>query len=163
MTFPRALLLLTLLLTASLGARAESRPVGPASLDQALRDAHLLAAGYEQAEVVRVAGDSMLPFFGDGSVLVTKPVAPERLLPGMVVVYRNRFGETVAHRVEGRTEDGWIVRGFNNDRADSTAVNASNLLGVVYGTFYSNGRVEDEAAVAAVLAHTPVALAAPAR
>jgi signal peptidase I len=133
------------------------------TLDRALADAHALADNYDGGAVVRVAGDSMLPFFGDGCVLVTKPVAPERLRLGMVVVYRNRFGETVAHRIEGRCEDGWIVRGYNNDRADSTRVEAHNLLGVVYATFFSNGRLQEADHVAALLAATPVALAAPAK
>jgi hypothetical protein len=145
------------------GAADRPGPVGPATLDRALADAHALAERWDGGEVIRVEGDSMLPFFGDGSVLVTKPVEMERLRPGMVVVYLNRFGETIAHRIEGQSDDGWIVRGYNNDRTDTTVVDAGNLLGVVYATFYSNGRIGDEGALAGWLERTRLALAAPAK
>lgn len=144
-------------------ARGADQPMGPLALEVALADAHRLAARHDGAAVLRVEGESMLPFFGDGSVLVMKPVSPERLRPGMVVVYRNRFGETVSHRVESRDDTGWVVRGYNNHGSDSTRVTADNLLGVVYATFYSSGQVDDPAALASVIDGTVVALAAPAR
>lgn len=156
-------LCLVALLIGATRANAADRPVGPLTLDRALADAHRLAARHEGGEVVRVEGDSMFPFFGDGSVLVTKSVAPERLRPGMVVVYRNRFGDTVAHRLERLAEDGWVARGYNNEQEDSTRVSECNLVGVVYATFYSNGRIGDEGAVASLLEGTRSALAAPAR
>jgi signal peptidase I len=152
-----------LLSGAVLANGATERPVGPLTLDRALADAHRLAARHEGGEVVRVEGDSMFPFFGGGSVLVTKSVAPERLRPGMVVVYRNRFGETVAHRLERLADDGWVARGYNNEQEDSTRVTESNLFGVVYATFYSNGRIGDENTIASLLEGTSVALAAAAR
>ncbi|HEX2100274.1 MAG TPA: S24/S26 family peptidase [Candidatus Synoicihabitans sp.] len=150
-------------LVAACGMYASGGPLSPMTLDGALTDAQRLAARHEGGQVMRVEGASMLPFFGDNSVLVTKPVSPERLRPGMVVVYRNRFGEIVAHRIEAHSEGGWIVRGYSNPADDSTLVCAENLLGVVYATFYSNGRVSDGGDLAAVWAQTPVALAAPAR
>lgn len=159
----RFLLVLVALGAATAGARADRAPVGALSLETVLGDARSLAARYDGAQVVRVEGVSMLPFFGDGSVLVMKPVAPERLRVGMVVVYRNRFGETVSHRIEGRDEGGWIVRGFNNESCDSTRVTPENLLGVVYATFYSNGRSQNPQTLASLLEGTTVALAAPAR
>ena len=80
----------------------------------------------------------------------------------MVVVYTNRFNETVAHRVVARTAAGLEVQGYNNDRADSTVVTDANLLGVVYVTFHSNSQV-DAPMLASVNGGTQVALAAPAR
>lgn len=159
----RILLAIVAIIGSVVSVRSADYPVGPLSLDVALSDAHRLAARYEGAAVVRVQGESMLPFFGDGSVLVMKPVAPERLRPGMVVVYRNRFGETVSHRVESRDDAGWVVRGYNNSDNDSTRVTAENLLGVVYATFYSNGSAADPIALASLIEGTTVALAAPAR
>ena len=143
---------------------AAARPASSVSLSTALTDAHKLASRKGDT-VVRVEGVSMLPYFGDGSVLVVRKAAVEALKAGMVVVYRNRFGETVAHRVENRTTEGWTVRGANNTATDSTVVDAANLVGTVYATFYSDPRGGAEAVeIAGVLAKsTPVALAASAR
>lgn len=143
---------------------AAVRPASSVSLSVALKDAHRLAA-LKGDKVVRVSGTSMLPYFGDGSVLVVREAAPEALRAGAVVVYKNRFGELIAHRVEGRTEAGWTVRGANNSDRDSTLVTAENLVGAVYATFYSDPSVAvgEFALTDAVAAGTPVALAAPAR
>ena len=140
-----------LLLTGSMwaggltAAPAEMRvnPRSEVALTIAVRDAQALAAQRKDCRVMRVEGDSMLPFFGSGAVLVIRSVSVEKLKPGMVVVYRNRFNETVAHRVVAQSGAGNIVQGYNNDRADSTAVDAANLLGVVYATFYSESPVAD--------------------
>jgi len=164
--FSRFLLAVAALL-AAVAMRAEKavprHPFTPFSLEAALTDAHLLAARHPGAGVVRVEGRSMLPFFGDGSVLVVKRIAAADLRVGMVVVYTNRFGETVAHRVVAGAPDRWTVRGYNNDAPDTTVVNDANLHGVVYATFYSNGRSSDPRAYEILAADTRVALAAPAR
>ena len=128
------------------------------SLATAVADGHRLANKAGDS-VVRVSGTSMLPYFGDGAVLVLRSMAVDSLKPGMVVVYRNRFGETVAHRVEARTAAGWTVKGANNASADSTLVTAENLMGTVYVTLYSDAG----SSMAAAVANTPVALAASAR
>ena len=144
------------------GAVAAEKPSTGVSLSVALHDAKQLAAQNPALRVLRVEGNSMLPFFGSGAVLVVKPMPASGLRTGMVVVYTNRFNETVAHRVVARTEAGLEVRGYNNDRADSTAVTDANLIGVVYVTFHSNSQV-DAPMLAAVNGGTQVALAAPAR
>ncbi|HEY0944422.1 MAG TPA: signal peptidase I [Opitutaceae bacterium] len=147
------------------GYSAESlRPYAPFSLESALSDAHTLAARHTGAQVVRVEGRSMLPFFGDGSVLVVKGLSAAQVRPGMVVVYQNRFGETVAHRVIAPAPGGgWVVRGYNNAEADTTIVDEANLVGVVYATFYSNGRATDADLLASLTQGTLLALAAPAK
>ena len=167
----RGLLLLAVI---AVGARAEGvrfsrgveadKPAATVALSVAMADAHRLAA-IKGDKVVRVEGASMLPYFGDGSVLVVKAAKLDALREGMVVVYKNRFGETVAHRVDARVADGWTVRGANNLAADSTVVTTENLLGTVYATFYSDPRTREAslAAVGALAAVTDVALAAPAR
>src|SRR4051794_39322299 len=81
----------------SRGAEA-GKPAATVALSVAMTDAHRLAA-IKGDKVVRVQGASMLPYFGDGSVLVIKSARLDALREGMVVVYRNRFGETVAHRI----------------------------------------------------------------
>lgn len=167
----RPLVLLAVLVT---GARAEGarfdrgveadKPAAAVALSVAMTDAHRLAA-IKGDKVVRVEGVSMLPYFGDGSVLVVKAAKVDALRAGMVVLYRNRFGETVAHRLEARVADGWTVRGANNLAADTTVVSAANLLGTVYATFYSDPRTREDSlnAVGALAGATEVALAAPAR
>jgi signal peptidase I len=159
-------LTLVLLITGSVwgvNPVAKSEAFAPMSLAAALHDAAALLDRHPAAAVMRIEGDSMLPFFGDGAVVVVRPVASERLRPGMIVVYRNADGERVAHRVMGLNKEGWVVRGYNNDREDSTRVTAENLEGVIYATFYTNPRAGDPVLMAAVSAGVPVALAAPAK
>ena len=144
------------------GAMAAENPRTGVSLSVALHDANQLAAQNPALRVLRVEGDSMLPFFGSGAVLVVKPMPASSLHVGMVVVYTNRFNETVAHRVVARTAAGLEVRGYNNERADSTVVTDANLIGVVYVTLHSNSRV-DAPMLAAVNGGPQVALAASAR
>jgi signal peptidase I len=108
--------------------------------DAVLSDARAVAAQRPGLSVVRVSGESMLPYFGEDAVLVIKKIDAARLRVGMIAVYVNRFGEKVAHRVIAKVGSGWEVKGYNNDRADSTVVNASNLLGIVYATFAPVGR-----------------------
>ncbi len=120
-----------------LAASARAADVGYSA---ALRDAEAVAGQRPGLSVMRVSGHSMLPYFGDDAVIVTKKIDAARLRIGMIVVYVNRFGERVAHRIIAKVDGGWQVKGYNNDRPDSTVVNGGNLLGVVYATFYSAGR-----------------------
>ena len=142
---------------------ASEVPVSPISLETALADAQTLAARHANMTVMCIKGVSMLPYFGEGSVLVVKKINAARLREGMVVVYTNRFGDTVAHRLVARVDGGWQVKGWNNDRADTTVVNTSNLLGVVYATFHSSGPASAPALYATTLHGVQVAWAAPAR
>jgi signal peptidase I len=144
-------------------AFAAGNPVSGVPLVATLKDAHALAAGRADLKVMRVEGTSMLPFFGPGAVLVVKRIPAEKLRAGMVVVYTNRFGETVAHRLLAPTSAGWTAGGYNNHDADSTPVAAKNLIGVVYATFHSDARPVDPGMLASVNVATPVALAASAR
>jgi signal peptidase I len=145
-------------------ARAEytTRPLTAVSLSTALADAQKLAETRPGAQVMRIEGKSMLPFFGEGSVVVVKKIDPAKLRPGMVVVYTNRFGETVAHRLVATAVGGWIAQGYNNNQPDSTVVNGTNLLGVVYATFHSSG-LAGSVELADIAKTVPSALAAPAR
>ncbi len=142
---------------------AKNNPVTGVSLASAIKDANDLSAGRADLKVLRVEGNSMLPFFGPGAVLVVKTIPAEKLRAGMVVVYTNRFNETVAHRLMSVNAAGWTAAGYNNKDADSTPVTSGNLVGVVYATFHSNALPVDPVLVAAVEASTPVAMAAPAR
>jgi signal peptidase I len=144
-------------------AMAAGNPVSGVSMTTALNDAHGLAANRSDLKVLRVEGDSMLPFFGSGAVLVVKNLPAEKLRAGMVVVYTNRFNETVAHRLVANTGAGWTAAGYNNSETDSTPVTAANLVGVVYATFHSNGVVDPVMVASVMNTATPIALAASAR
>lgn len=151
--------LLAVLSSVSHAAVRMQAPVSTVSMQTAMADAMLLAGLHADSQVLRVSGSSMHPFFGDGALLVIKPISELRLRAGMVVVYRNRFNETVAHRLVSQNANGWVAMGYNNSEVDSTPVNASNLIGVVYATIHSSGEMLASAAASSL----PVALAAPAK
>jgi signal peptidase I len=157
-----SMLIVVLNVVGATRAEAVENPRSGVSLAATLADARQLTVGRSDLQVVRIEGDSMLPFFGTGAVLVVKAISAAKLKPGMVVVYRNRFAETVAHRVISNEATGAVVQGYNNAQADSTRVDDTNLLGVVYATFHSKAEVTGSR-IAAVDTSVLVALAAPAR
>ena len=135
---PVSALVLALFATATAGAK-ENVVVGM-TYDAAVSDAMAVVDHRPEMSVVRVAGHSMEPYFGDDAVVVVKKIDASRLRIGMIAVYVNRFGEKVAHRVIAPVAGGWQVKGYNNDRPDSTVVDGGNLLGIVYATFTPAGR-----------------------
>ncbi len=159
--FRHLLVALAIVASAVVAAGAEN-PRSGETLAAALNDARALVAHRDGFKVVRVEGNSMLPFFGNGSVLVVKKMASGKLHVGMVVVYTNCFNETVAHRLVAVSPAGWEVRGYNNAKSDSTVVSDANILGVVYATFHSDDRADGSLAAAATVG-TTLAYAAPAR
>jgi len=144
-------------------ARVAPAPASPVAIRDALADAQALAGTHDGAEVMRIAGTSMLPYFGDGALVVVKPIEEGKLRAGMLVVYRNRFGETIAHRLVARQDSGWQIQGCNNAQPDSTLVTSANLLGVVYATFYTSSPGIPAGQLAATTTPVETALAAPAR
>jgi signal peptidase I len=125
-----------LMATAGLAVLAAApRAVAGVGAGAALMDAQAVVANRPGFSVVQVSGNSMVPYFRNGAVIVMKQIDPARLRVGMIAVYVNRFGERVVHRVIARVDGGWQVKGYNNARPDSTVVNAGNLLGIVYATF----------------------------
>lgn len=158
-------LLTAVLFSAAMVANAAiaERPLTAESFDTTLADAHRIAARHPGLSVLKVEGRSMLPFFGEGSVVIVKQIDSSALRAGMVVAYKNRFGEIVAHRLIEAKDDGWVAQGYNNAKADSTLVNADNLLGVVYITLHSNGQTESVGEVASLMTNTTTVLAAPAK
>ncbi len=146
---PVSALVLALLGTATAGA--EQRVVAGMTCDAAVSDAREVAAHRLEMSVMRIAGRSMEPYCGDGAVVVVKKIDAAHLRIGMIAVYVNRFGEKVAHLVIAHVAGGWQVKGNNNDRADSTLVDADNLLGVIYATFTPAG----QAPIAVAAANLP--------
>jgi len=158
-----ATLFVALTVVSQAQARVTTAPASPVLIRDALADAQALARTHDGAKVMKISGTSMLPYFGDGALLVVQPIEAAKLRPGMLVVYRNRFGETIAHRLIARQDSGWQIKGYNNDQPDSTLVTAANLLGVVYATFYTSSPTVPAGQLAATTTPVGIALAAPAR
>jgi hypothetical protein len=132
--------------------------------DVAVVDAMVVAMQKAGRSVVRMDGDSMLPFFGADSIAVVQEIPAAWLKVGMIAVYSNFLGEKVAHRVIAKAQTGWTVQGYNNARSDSTVVNETNLLGVVYATFNTAGAPKSAASAGfAMLPTMDVVLGAPAK
>ncbi len=163
--FPKVTVWVALVFVAAAPFQSFCAVTSTAGLETALRDANALAGRYPGSKVVRVSGNSMVPFFSDGAVLVIRQVAFNAMRPGVIAAYVNRFGETIVHRVTKSTPNGWQVRGFNNRQADSTLVDSENLVGAVYAIFHphSSAPAKDVAQLTRLLAQTPQVMAAPAR
>ncbi len=119
------------------GCAAQVQPASRTRVSNGARreiwqDAELLAAREPGREVLVGAGDSMAPVYGDGSVLVTRPIDYRQLRAGMTVVYVNVEGHRVAHRLIRLEDHGWRAQGINNATPDADLVTAENLVGVVY-------------------------------
>lgn len=104
---------------------------------QAWKDAESVTARDENRVTVIGAGNSMLPVYGEGTVLVLHKIAYAELETGMQVAYINEAGHQVVHVLvsydAGRR--GWRVRGLNNEDEDRERVTPYNLIGVVYASF----------------------------
>ena len=157
---PLSALALALVATTTAGAREHA--VAGMAFDAAVSDALAVSQNRPELSVMRIAGQSMEPYFGDDAVVVVKKIDAARLRIGMIAVYVNRFGEKVAHRIIAPVAGGWQVKGYNNDQPDSTVVHAGTLLGVVYATFTPAGRAP-VAVTASNLPAIETVYAAPAR
>jgi len=104
---------------------------------QAWKDAEAVAAMGEGRMTVIGAGDSMLPVYGEGTVLVLSKIDFAALQPGMQVAYMNNGGREVVHVLVSyeSSANGWRVRGLNNETEDGALVTPYNLIGVVYASF----------------------------
>ena len=145
-------------------AKAPVAPCSNVRYDTAVLDALMVAMQKPGRSVVRMDGESMLPFFGHDSIAVVQKIPAKKLRLGMIADYTNFLGEKVAHRVIAKASTGWTVKGYNNSRADSTIVNETNLLGVVYATFDTSGVPSSfETASLAGMPSLDVVLGAPAK
>lgn len=81
----------------------------------------------------------MLDYYKDGDTVIIRRFDFQKIKVGQIVVYLNRFGEKVIHRVEKRLEYGFLVKGSNNKGYDSTILDENNLIGIVYGVVHERG------------------------
>jgi hypothetical protein len=113
---------------------AKAPPSANVAKLQAWSDAEMLAQRAEGRSAAAGAGNSMLPVYGDNTMLVINAVPYDTLRPGMTVAYRNSRGVEVVHKLIGQEAHGWRVAGLNNEEADEELVTPLNLIGVVYAT-----------------------------
>lgn len=102
---------------------------------QAWTDAERVAARAEGRETVIGSGESMLPIYGENTVLVLTKIEYGALKPGMQVAYLNAAGRRVVHVLLEQDARGWRVQGLNNENEDHERVTRYNLIGVVYASF----------------------------
>ena len=116
---------------------AKAVPATDVGKMQAWKDAEAVAAMGEGRMTVIGAGESMLPVYGEGTVLVLSKIDFAALKPGMQVAYLTNAGREVVHVLVSyeRASEGWIVRGLNNEVEDGARVTRNNLIGVVYASF----------------------------
>ncbi|HTB62582.1 MAG TPA: signal peptidase I [Opitutales bacterium] len=161
--FRRSLLTLSMVLCLALGTLAPhtARAVAPSSgvlFSDALANAHKIAELDPTWELFMVKGQSMEPQFGANSILVAAQTKYSDLKVGMLVVYKDSTGDLVAHRIIQKNDNGWVAKGYNNDKTDPCLVTAQNLQGVVFGILnYKHG--SDALATVDLKGNPPVAFA----
>jgi len=107
---------------------------------QALVDARHVANLNTGWKIYLSRGDSMLPQIDHNSLLLVARADFDQLATGMLVIYRDRDGEFVSHRLITRTSEGWVAKGINNSQIDPGLVTRDNLQGMVFGVMrYQNG------------------------
>lgn len=110
-------------------------PTAAVSQNHAWRDAELLASMAPGRLTVIGAGPSMLPVYGENTVLVLQKIEFSDLTAGMDVAYRKASGAIVLHRLVAKEGSGWRAMGLNNPVEDPERVMSHNLLGIVYAAF----------------------------
>ena len=102
---------------------------------EAWKQASELAGITPGAFVLVGGGESMLPLYEPGTILVMQLCAYEKLERGQTALYRTHAGKVVAHVLITKARDGWRVAGLNNRIHDMEPVLAQNLVGVVIAAF----------------------------
>ena len=110
-------------------------PSADVNVNEAWRDAKMVAAREPGRLPAAGTGSSMQPVYGDNTLLVISPIDYGQLRAGMTVAYVNHNGVRVVHRLVEKREGGWRVMGLNNERVDTDLVTQKNLLGVIYASF----------------------------
>ncbi len=123
---------------------AARRPAKPApTIDvgklEAWRDAEMITGLSRDRFTLMGSGASMLPVYGEGTVLVITQVVYDTLQRGMQVAYVSKSGARVLHVLVEKDSAGWRVQGLNNEAEDSERVTPFNLIGIVYASFTTDG------------------------
>jgi len=107
---------------------------------EAWQDAELITGLSRDRFTLIGSGESMLPVYGENTVLVITKIDYDRLQPGMQVAYTSQGGAQVVHVLIEKEAGGWRVKGLNNEVEDHDRVTPSDLIGVVYASFTTDGR-----------------------
>jgi hypothetical protein len=124
-------------------APSAAAPQAPPSSDvtelEAWRDAELITGLSRDRFTLIGSGRSMLPVYGENTVLVVNKIDFAALQRGMQVAYVADSGARVLHVLVAKESQGWRVQGLNNETEDHARVTPYNLIGVVYASFVTDG------------------------
>ena len=122
------------------GVTAKGATNSSVSYERALADAARIVQSHQNWEVMRCAGISMEPFYGQDSIVLVDKVDIADLRSGMIAVYRDADGVLVAHQViEATSSQAW-GHGINNKQRDPDPITADNLSGVVFTILHTSGQ-----------------------
>lgn len=102
------------------------------------KEAELVAQQVPHSRTVVGHGDSMVPLYPPGTVLVLQELHWENLRAGMTVIYSKNPDNPyhmVAHALLKQENDEWLAQGLANQQPDRTLVNRDNYLGTVVAAF----------------------------
>lgn len=80
-----------------------------------------------QASFVIVNGNSMEPVYRRGDLVIVRAATDYRV--GDIVTYRHPDIGPVIHRIVGRSDDRWVLKGDHNDFIDSYGPGTEELIG----------------------------------
>ena len=124
---------------------------------KALNLAKQVAASIDGKVYAVAPSGSMLPTLDEGSIVTVEKVTLEKLKRGDIVIYRNRSGMVVIHRLYERHDNRWFVLGDNNASVDHDTVSSDNLLGRVCAIFYTSADAGPVTQASLLLPNTAVA------
>ena len=103
------------------------------TFENAIKDAEKLVSLNNNWKIMRGNGKSMLPFYGENTILIVETTAYHKLGKGMSVVYRDNQGDLVGHTLRVKIGNEWYAQGFNNKNQDPQMVTERNFVGVIFG------------------------------
>jgi hypothetical protein len=125
--FFRLTLIFTIILLGRAPALSDAiTPNTIVTFERAIIDAERLVSLNNDWKIMRGSGRSMLPYYGDNSVLIVETASYNKLQMGMSVIYRG-------HSLQGKSGNDWYARGFNNKKQDPQLVTERNYVGVIFG------------------------------
>lgn len=117
------------------GNYAEGSPIPTlCSATEARDHSRALAERTPGAFIICGRGNSMLPLYRSGTLLVVQPVAFDQLRRGMSIVFQYE-GRCITHLLVAKVGHAWRTTGLNNHRPDYIAVDACDIRGVVIAAF----------------------------
>ncbi len=129
----------TIIHTQSLLVQDMTTPKSCILYEHALLEAKKVADSHPDWIVMRCSGISMNPLFGPSSILLVNESNGLSVKEGMVVIYEDEEGDLVSHRIVKLTENRFLTQGLNNHLPDSRLITREDIIGVVFGVFYTKG------------------------